>query len=122
MPCQVTLSSLNRHAVATRADVGLPKATVLARHFDAIFPEASVEAKSIIQLLSMTQTLTRLLGTQHMCYMLKHCWHITDGCPHAICEAPAAADYVMHAIGILALTSQYISTPSTAGAGGDVHG
>eukprot|EP00892_Ulva_mutabilis_P005556 jgi/Ulvmu1/3372/UM156_0029.1 len=40
---QVTLSSLNRHAVATRADVGLPKATVLAQHFDAIFPEVSVE-------------------------------------------------------------------------------
>ena len=30
---QVSLSSLNRHAVATRADVGLPKATVLASHF-----------------------------------------------------------------------------------------
>lgn len=30
---QVTLSSLNRHAVATRADVGLPKATCLQRHF-----------------------------------------------------------------------------------------
>lgn len=43
--CQVTLSSLNRHAVATRADVGLPKATVLARHFDTIVPEASVEVK-----------------------------------------------------------------------------
>jgi tRNA threonylcarbamoyladenosine dehydratase len=42
---QVTLSSLNRHAVATRADVGLPKAVVLAEHFRGIFPEASVEAK-----------------------------------------------------------------------------
>jgi hypothetical protein len=35
VPCvcawrQVTLSSLNRHAVATYADVGLPKATVMA--------------------------------------------------------------------------------------------
>lgn len=40
---QVTLSSLNRHAVATRADVGLPKATVLAHHFAAIMPEAQVE-------------------------------------------------------------------------------
>lgn len=30
---QVTLSSLNRHCLATRADVGLPKATVLAQHF-----------------------------------------------------------------------------------------
>jgi hypothetical protein len=40
---QVTLSSLNRHAVATRADVGLPKAAVLAAHFAAILPEARVE-------------------------------------------------------------------------------
>ena len=36
---QVSLSSLNRHAVATRADVGLPKATVLKRHFATILPE-----------------------------------------------------------------------------------
>ena len=41
---QVSLSSLNRHATATRADVGLPKATCLARHFEAICPEAEVEA------------------------------------------------------------------------------
>lgn len=41
---QVSLSSLNRHAVATRADVGLPKAQVLARHFQDIVPEANVEA------------------------------------------------------------------------------
>lgn len=40
---QVSLSSLNRHAVATRADVGLPKATVLARHLKNIVPEARVE-------------------------------------------------------------------------------
>lgn len=30
---QVTLSSLNRHCLATRADVGIPKATCLAQHF-----------------------------------------------------------------------------------------
>lgn len=42
---QVTLSSLNRHAVATRADIGLPKATVLAQHFRNIFPEIQVEAR-----------------------------------------------------------------------------
>ncbi len=36
---QVTLSSLNRHAVATRADVGIPKATCLQRHFQDILPE-----------------------------------------------------------------------------------
>ena len=31
--------------MATRADVGLPKATVLAQHFGRIFPEARVEAQ-----------------------------------------------------------------------------
>lgn len=40
---QVTLSSLNRHCLATRADVGTPKATCLARHFKDIVPEARVE-------------------------------------------------------------------------------
>ena len=30
---QVTLSTLNRHCLATRADVGTPKATCLAAHF-----------------------------------------------------------------------------------------
>ncbi|KAK8928842.1 Ubiquitin-like modifier-activating enzyme 5 [Platanthera zijinensis] len=42
---QVSLSSLNRHAVATRADVGLPKALCLQKHFSSIFPECRVEAK-----------------------------------------------------------------------------
>lgn len=32
---QVSLSSLNRHAVATRADVGLPKSACMERHFKA---------------------------------------------------------------------------------------
>jgi tRNA A37 threonylcarbamoyladenosine dehydratase len=41
----VTLSSLNRHAVATRADVGSPKALVLARHFQHISPETRVDAR-----------------------------------------------------------------------------
>ncbi len=30
---QVTLSTLNRHCLATRADVGTPKAVCLAQHF-----------------------------------------------------------------------------------------
>ncbi|WZY88662.1 tRNA threonylcarbamoyladenosine dehydratase-like [Brassica napus] len=42
---QVSLSSLNRHAVATRADVGIPKAVCLKKHFSSIFPECHVEAK-----------------------------------------------------------------------------
>ena len=39
----MSLSSLNRHAVATRADVGRPKATVLAEHLLSIVPEARVD-------------------------------------------------------------------------------
>lgn len=35
---QVTLSSLNRHAVATLADVGAPKVTCLRRHLQQITP------------------------------------------------------------------------------------
>lgn len=42
---QVTLSSLNRHAVATRADVGTPKALAMQRHFALIAPETPVDAR-----------------------------------------------------------------------------
>ncbi|XP_022759356.1 tRNA threonylcarbamoyladenosine dehydratase 2 isoform X3 [Durio zibethinus] len=42
---QVSLSSLNRHAVATRADVGIPKAECLKKHFSSIFPECQIDAK-----------------------------------------------------------------------------
>jgi tRNA A37 threonylcarbamoyladenosine dehydratase len=41
---QVSLSSLNRHCLATRRDVGTPKAACLASHFADILPEAHVEA------------------------------------------------------------------------------
>ncbi|KAL8038268.1 hypothetical protein ABFX02_11G094900 [Erythranthe guttata] len=42
---QVSVSSLNRHAVATREDVGTPKALCLKKHFSTIFPECNVDAK-----------------------------------------------------------------------------
>ncbi|XP_019054975.1 PREDICTED: tRNA threonylcarbamoyladenosine dehydratase isoform X2 [Nelumbo nucifera] len=42
---QVSLSSLNRHAVATREDVGIPKALCLKKHFSSIFPECQVDAR-----------------------------------------------------------------------------
>lgn len=42
---QVTLSSLNRHATATRADVGTPKAVALAAAFKQVMPEAAVDAR-----------------------------------------------------------------------------
>ncbi|KAG6659989.1 hypothetical protein CIPAW_03G074400 [Carya illinoinensis] len=45
---QVSLSSLNRHAVATRADVGIPKAQCLKEHFLSIFPECHVDARVLL--------------------------------------------------------------------------
>lgn len=42
---KVSLSSLNRHAVATREDVGTPKAECLQKHFTSIFPECQIDAK-----------------------------------------------------------------------------
>ncbi|XP_030504678.2 tRNA threonylcarbamoyladenosine dehydratase 2 isoform X1 [Cannabis sativa] len=45
---QVSLSSLNRHAVATRSDVGTPKASCLKEHFLSIFPECHIEAKVML--------------------------------------------------------------------------
>ncbi|MCO5555913.1 hypothetical protein L7F22_009457 [Adiantum nelumboides] len=41
---QVSLSSLNRHAVATRADVGVSKSICLRDHILQIFPECQVDA------------------------------------------------------------------------------
>jgi len=41
---QVTLSSLNRHAVATRSDVGLTKVESCKRHFQTFNPQCDVEA------------------------------------------------------------------------------
>ena len=42
---QVSLSSLNRHAVATRSDVGTSKAECLAEHFRDIYPEATLDVR-----------------------------------------------------------------------------
>ncbi|PKI54415.1 hypothetical protein CRG98_025202 [Punica granatum] len=44
----VSVSSLNRHAVATRDDVGIPKAHCLKKHFSLIFPECHVDAKVLL--------------------------------------------------------------------------
>ncbi|CAK4149541.1 unnamed protein product [Aphanomyces euteiches] len=44
----VTLSSLNRHAVATRADVGLSKAQVLKRRLLEIVPQCNIEALPVM--------------------------------------------------------------------------
>lgn len=40
---QVTLSSLNRHAVATRADVGVPKVVAVKNHLLQTVPHARIE-------------------------------------------------------------------------------
>ncbi len=41
---QITLSSLNRHCLATREDVGTPKSACLEKYFARISPETTVEA------------------------------------------------------------------------------
>jgi len=38
MQCKVSLSSLNRHAVAKLRDVGRPKAEVLKKHLEEVVP------------------------------------------------------------------------------------
>lgn len=56
---QVTLSSLNRHAVATRADVGLSKVVVVKNHLNRIIPSAQIEA--CVELFSASSA-SRLLA------------------------------------------------------------
>ncbi|TPX57694.1 hypothetical protein PhCBS80983_g03645 [Powellomyces hirtus] len=43
---QVSLSSLNRHAVATQADVGTSKSGCLERHFNEIAPHVQIDARN----------------------------------------------------------------------------
>lgn len=43
---QVSLSSLNRHAVATQSDVGTPKVLAMKKHFKAIFPNAFIDIRN----------------------------------------------------------------------------
>jgi tRNA A37 threonylcarbamoyladenosine dehydratase len=45
---QVTLSSLNRHAVATLADVGTPKVTCLQRRLEQIVPWTAFDARNAL--------------------------------------------------------------------------
>ncbi|KAJ3214950.1 hypothetical protein HDU67_001038, partial [Dinochytrium kinnereticum] len=57
---QVSLSSLNRHAVAKRRDVGIPKAECLANHFSEIFPDTVIEP--IVRLFELKAADTLLAG------------------------------------------------------------
>lgn len=45
---QVTLSSLNRHATAVRADVGRPKVAAMAEFFARIAPDVQVDARPVL--------------------------------------------------------------------------
>ncbi|KAI7885992.1 hypothetical protein K492DRAFT_233726 [Lichtheimia hyalospora FSU 10163] len=58
---QVTLSSLNRHAVAVLEDVGTPKVTAIKKHFKRIAPFVDVE--SCIDLFNAETADTLLSGS-----------------------------------------------------------
>jgi tRNA A37 threonylcarbamoyladenosine dehydratase len=45
---QVTLSSLNRHAVATLADVGTPKVLALRKHLEQVAPWVEIDARNAL--------------------------------------------------------------------------
>ena len=57
----VTLSSLNRHAVATRDDVGRPKVVSCAEHFADIVPTCEVDAR--VEMFVAEQADTLLSGS-----------------------------------------------------------
>ncbi|OMH83708.1 tRNA threonylcarbamoyladenosine dehydratase [Zancudomyces culisetae] len=57
---QVTLSSLNRHAVASRSDVGTPKTVVLQQYIQNIVPHALIDAR--VELFSIDNASELLSG------------------------------------------------------------
>ena len=57
---QVTLSSLNRHAVATRSDVGIPKVTATKNHLLEIIPHANIDNR--VQMFSLKDADDLLSG------------------------------------------------------------
>lgn len=61
---QVTLSSLNRHAVATMADVGISKATAMKQRLLEIVPWCQIEDYSEMFLMKEADRL--LAGTPHL--------------------------------------------------------
>lgn len=56
---RVSLSSLNRHAVATRKDVGTPKVVACSQHFQKILPGCHVDARDEMY---TAETADSLLG------------------------------------------------------------
>ena len=63
---QVTLSSLNRHAVATLADVGRPKAEVLKKHLVAVVPWCDIDARKAMFTAECAETLLEPLQTNKL--------------------------------------------------------
>lgn len=61
----VTLSSLNRHAVATRADVGTPKVAAMKRHLKQIVPDCEIED---IPVMFEADCADELLAGGFMCF------------------------------------------------------
>ena len=57
---QVTLSSLNRHATAVRADVGTPKVLAIKKHLLTIFPNANIDA--CVDLFTIDKAALHLSG------------------------------------------------------------
>ena len=52
---QVTLSSLNRHATATRADVGIPKVLSVQRFLHSVVPWVHVDARNDLWNIQLEQ-------------------------------------------------------------------
>lgn len=67
---QVTLSSLNRHAVATLNDVGTPKVTAISKHFKDIAPQAHIDSR--IELFT-AETADELLSGKRKCIIVNLC-------------------------------------------------
>jgi tRNA A37 threonylcarbamoyladenosine dehydratase len=57
---QVTLSSLNRHAVATRGDVGTPKVICMKNHLLKTVPHCEVDA--VVKMFDLENADTLLSG------------------------------------------------------------
>lgn len=64
---QVTLSSLNRHAVATLDDVGTPKVTAIKKHLERIAPFVHVDSR--IELFTH-ETADRLLEGMSLFFLI----------------------------------------------------
>ncbi|KAJ3324445.1 hypothetical protein HDV06_006856 [Boothiomyces sp. JEL0866] len=75
---QVTLSSLNRHAVATRKDVGIPKVIAMKNHLLQVVPHCKIEAK--VELFELAKAKELLAGNPD--YVLGNPFLIGDCIDH----------------------------------------